>query len=125
MHLALTRSVALRCSAESPDELLGFKALAWHEARSRPLSLGCHGRRVPRNRIVNSAESVGLDQLLTSARDAAPGDRIELRDPIAAYGESAIDAMADWVSDPRLAGFAIRVLERIGSDESHRLAVLS
>ena len=54
----------------------------------------------------------GLDALLAQAQTAAPMDRIELRDPIAAYGELAIDAMTDWLGDPRLAAFAIRVLER-------------
>jgi hypothetical protein len=55
-----------------------------------------------------------LDDLLTRARDADPEVRIELRDQIASHGEAAIDAMTDWLGDHRLAGFAIRVLERIG-----------
>lgn len=64
-----------------------------------------------------------LEQLLTEARDADPGDRINLRDPIAAHGEVAIDAMTDWLGDSRLAAFAIRVLERIGREPAGWTAV--
>ena len=55
-----------------------------------------------------------LDELLAQARQAEPLDRITFRDPIAAYGTTAIDVMTDWLADLRLAAFAIRVLERIG-----------
>jgi len=65
-----------------------------------------------------------LDDLLAQARDADPGDRIKLRDSIAAHGDAAIDAMIDWVGDQRLAAFAIRVLERIGMQSPHRSAVV-
>lgn len=65
-----------------------------------------------------------LDDLLTEAREADPGDRIILRDPIAAHGELAIDAMTDWLGDPRLAAFAIRVLERIGRKAEERPTVV-
>ena len=65
-----------------------------------------------------------LDDLLAAARDADPGDRINLRDAIAAHGEVAIDAMTDWLGDTRLAAFAIRVLERIGRELSTRPAVV-
>lgn len=65
-----------------------------------------------------------LDSLLARAREAHPSDRIELRDPIAAQGETAIDAMTDWLGDPRLAAFAIRVLERIGREAFSRDAVV-
>ncbi len=67
----------------------------------------------------------GLDALLAQAQTAAPMDRIELRDPIAAYGELAIDAMTDWLGDPRLAAFAIRVLERIAREPANREAVVA
>lgn len=66
-----------------------------------------------------------LDDLLTQAREADPGDRITLRDPIAAHGEVAIEAMVDWLGDPRLAAFAIRVLERIGREPEQRSAVIA
>ena len=67
----------------------------------------------------------GLDALLAQAQTAAPMDRIDLRDPIAAYGEQAIDAMTDWLGDPRLAAFAIRVLERIAREPANREAVVA
>lgn len=65
-----------------------------------------------------------LDDLLIEAREADPGDRIHLRDAIAAYGDVAIDAMTDWLGDTRLAAFAIRVLERIGRDAATRPTVV-
>lgn len=64
-----------------------------------------------------------LDELLGQAREADPGERINLRDPIAAHGEAAIEAMTDWLGDHRLAAFAIRVLERIGLQPAARSAV--
>jgi hypothetical protein len=66
-----------------------------------------------------------FDKLLNRARNAEPDTRIELRDPIAARGERAIAAMTDWLSDPRLAAFAIRVLERIGREEANKAAVVA
>lgn len=66
-----------------------------------------------------------LDDLLTQAREADQQTRIALRNPIAAHGELAIDAMADWLGDTRLAGFAIRVLERIGQGQGLRSTVIS
>lgn len=65
-----------------------------------------------------------LDGLLAAARDASPADRIELRDSIAAHGENAIEAMTDWLAEPRLAAFAIRVLDRIGRQPATKRAVL-
>ena len=65
-----------------------------------------------------------LDGLLAAAREASPSDRIELRDSIAAHGEDAIEAMTDWLGEPRLAAFAIRVLERIGRQPTTKRAVL-
>jgi hypothetical protein len=66
-----------------------------------------------------------FDKLLSRARNAEPDLRIELRDPVAARGARAIDAMTDWLGDPRLAAFAIRVLERIGRDEANKAAVVA
>ena len=66
-----------------------------------------------------------LDDLLAAAGAAGPLDRIAFRDPIAAYGEAAVDAMTDWLADPRLAAFAVRVLERIGRDPANRDAVVA
>jgi len=69
--------------------------------------------------------AVALDSLLTAARDAGPLDRIDLRDRIAAHGDLAIEAMTDWLGEPKLAAFAVRVLERIGQDPEHRGAVVA
>jgi hypothetical protein len=65
-----------------------------------------------------------LDALLDQARKADPGDRILLRDPIASHGPTAIPHMQRWLSEPRLAAFAVRVLERIGVDPVNRRAVV-
>lgn len=65
-----------------------------------------------------------LDDLLLAAQEADPESRIEWRDRIAAHGERAIEAMTDWLADPRLAAFAIRVLERIGHVAGTRTAVI-
>jgi len=53
-----------------------------------------------------------MEQLIERARAASPNDRIDLRDPIAAHGEAAIDAMAEWLVDPELTRFAVRVIGR-------------
>jgi hypothetical protein len=65
-----------------------------------------------------------LDELLTTAAEADAATRIELRDPIAAHSALAADAMTDWLGDPRLAAFAIRVLGRIGREPSERAMVI-
>jgi len=55
-----------------------------------------------------------LAQLLEEARTASPARRIEWRDRIAAFGPRAIEGVRPWLSSPVLAGFAIRVIERVG-----------
>jgi hypothetical protein len=57
-----------------------------------------------------------LDVLLTLARDADPGERISYRDRIVAHGRLGLEAMTDWLSDPRLGAFAVRVIEKIAMD---------
>jgi hypothetical protein len=57
-----------------------------------------------------------LIALLTEAKTASPMHRIELRDRIAAHGARAIDGVRPWLSSPVLAAFAIRVIERAGSN---------
>ena len=53
-----------------------------------------------------------LATLLAAAR--APGaERITYRDRIAAFGAPAVDAMGEWLGDPALAPFAVRVLGRV------------
>jgi hypothetical protein len=67
-----------------------------------------------------------LSALLTRASDAAPNDRIRLRDLIAAHGDVVITPMRAWVSDVRLGAFAVRVLEagpdRVGAISALRAA---
>src|SRR5689334_15782906 len=65
-----------------------------------------------------------LDQLLAQARSAEPDVRIQLRDAIAAHGEAAIEAMTEWIDDPTLGAFAIRVLHRLAGDSSFRPSVV-
>jgi hypothetical protein len=59
--------------------------------------------------------AAALGEVLAAAADADPATRIEFRDPIAAHGDDAIEAMTDWLADERLAAFAIRVLMKIGA----------
>jgi hypothetical protein len=65
-----------------------------------------------------------LDKVLEAARASDPGDRILFRDAIVAHGELAIDPMTEWLGDPRLAAFAVRVLEFIGREPAVRDAVV-
>jgi hypothetical protein len=55
-----------------------------------------------------------LAGLLADARDADPAHRIDFRDPIAAHGAEAIEAVTPWLKDLTLAAFAIRVIARAG-----------
>jgi hypothetical protein len=64
-----------------------------------------------------------LTGLLARARRAGPGHRIEWRDPIAAHGRPAIEAIRPWLAEPRLAAFAIRVIERAGRSGEWEVAV--
>ncbi len=57
-----------------------------------------------------------LAKLLKRAEDADPATRIDWRDPIAAHGAAAIEALTPWLKVPTLAAFAIRVIARIGLD---------
>lgn len=57
-----------------------------------------------------------LTALLARAERADPATRIDLRDPIAAHGAAAIEALTPWLKVPALAAFAIRVIARIGLD---------
>ena len=58
--------------------------------------------------------SGGLAALLEDARRADPAHRIDWRDPIAAHGAAAIEAVSPWLKDRSLAAFAIRVIARAG-----------
>ena len=64
-----------------------------------------------------------LTELIATATAADPADRIQWRDPIAAYGAPAIEAVTPWLKDPTMAAFAIRVIVRIGTDGERDLAI--
>lgn len=57
-----------------------------------------------------------LAALLSKAGKATPDRRIELRDRIAVHGGQAIEAVRPWLASPVLAAFAIRVIERAGTN---------
>lgn len=67
--------------------------------------------------------SGALAALLADARDADPTHRIDLRDPIAAHGAAAIEAVGPWLKEPALAAFAIRVIARAGLDGEREIAL--
>jgi hypothetical protein len=64
-----------------------------------------------------------LDALVKQAQAAPPMKRIDWRDPIAAHGTRAIAAVQPWLTDPALAAFAVRVIERVGADDHATEAV--
>jgi hypothetical protein len=55
-----------------------------------------------------------LDELLIAAAEAPPETRIQYRDPIAEFGNAAIErlAVAEWIGDPHYAAFAVRTISR-------------
>lgn len=64
-----------------------------------------------------------LNDLVDRARAAAPNDRIDYRDDIAAHGPEAIDAMGEWLADPVLTRFAVRVIGRVAELGDREAAV--
>jgi hypothetical protein len=67
--------------------------------------------------------SGALAALLADARAADPVHRIDLRDPIAAHGAAAIEAIGPWLKEPAFAAFAIRVIARAGQDGERDVAL--
>ncbi len=63
-----------------------------------------------------------LTALLEEAQSAPPARRIEWRDPIAAYGARAIEGVRPWLMEGVLSAFAVRVIERAGSNGEPELA---
>lgn len=63
-----------------------------------------------------------LSTLLKEAEVASPMARIEWRDKIAEHGADAIEAVGPWLEDGVLAAFAIRVIERAGTNGHLALA---
>lgn len=63
-----------------------------------------------------------LALLLDEAQQAPLDRRIQLRDPIAAFGPRAIEAVQPWLASPSMAAFAVRVIERAGESGEAVLA---
>jgi hypothetical protein len=63
-----------------------------------------------------------LAALLDEAQSAPPARRIEWRDRIAAHGDRAIEGVRPWLADGVLAAFAVRVIERVGTNGEPALA---
>lgn len=63
-----------------------------------------------------------LAALLQEAERASVTARIDSRDGLAAFGSRAIDAVRPWLADPAMAAFAIRVIERVGTNGEPVLA---
>jgi len=68
-------------------------------------------------------EQRSLPDLVKQARKVSPNHRIDFRDEIAAHGTEAIDAMAEWLADPVLTRFAVRVIGRV-ADRGEREAAI-
>jgi hypothetical protein len=62
-----------------------------------------------------------LAELMDQAEAASGLDRIDFRDPIAAHGLEAIEAVLPWLDGP-LAWFAVAVIERAGMTGHKRTA---
>lgn len=67
--------------------------------------------------------AAALAKLLERAESADPANRIDLRDPIAAHGTAAIEAVTPWLRIPSLAAFAIRVIARAGQEGDREVAL--
>jgi hypothetical protein len=72
--------------------------------------------------VLMTKANAALATLLARAEGADPAHRIDLRDPIAAHGAAAIEAVVPWLKDPALAAFAIRVIARVGLDGERETA---
>ena len=70
--------------------------------------------------MTNAKDALAV--LIARAEKADPADRIDLRDPIAAHGAAAIEAVSPWLKVPSLAAFAIRVIARVGLDGEREAA---
>lgn len=66
---------------------------------------------------------LSLGELLIGAAEAPPNYRIEFRNAIAAFGAEAAVALADWLEDASLGGFAARTIGK--SAEVDRNAAVS
>lgn len=67
--------------------------------------------------------SASLQKLVERARHAGPNERIDLRDALAAHGATAIEAMTEWLTDPSLTRFAVRVIGKAGDTGARTAAI--
>jgi hypothetical protein len=75
--------------------------------------------------VKNERNATGqLAKLLADVAAATPSERMHRRNEVAAHGASALDAMAAWLDDPRLASFAIRTIGQIGDTDANRTTVI-
>jgi hypothetical protein len=70
--------------------------------------------------MTNAKDALAV--LIARAEKADPADRIDLRDPIAAHGAAAIEAVTPWLKVPSLAAFSIRVIAKAGLDGEREAA---
>ncbi len=72
--------------------------------------------------VLMTVANAALAKLLARAEAADPANRIDWRDPIAAHGAAAIEAVTPWLKVPALGAFAIRVIARAGLDGQRDVA---
>jgi len=64
-----------------------------------------------------------LAELLARVRAASRTDRIDFRDDLARHGVEAVEALGEWLADPELCRFAVRVIGRAADLGVHDSAV--
>jgi hypothetical protein len=70
---------------------------------------------------------LSLDEAVMGAGEAPPSIRIEYRDQIARHGVAGIERVEPWLTDPKMAAFAVRVIARaaeFGAADDARRALL-
>jgi len=67
---------------------------------------------------------LSLDDAVMGAAEAPPDIRIEYRDAIARHGAAGIERVTPWLTDPKMAAFAVRVIAKAAefgaADEARR-----
>jgi len=74
-----------------------------------------------------AAHHLSLDEAVMGAAEAPPSIRIEYRDQIARHGVAGIVRVTPWLTDPKMAAFAVRVIARaaeFGAADDARRALL-
>lgn len=114
--LEITRTGAHRVD-RGPWAVALNETAATDEITVSLLALAVVDRRLGRGGMME------LSALLNEAETASPMRRIEWRDRIAAHGARAIEGVRPWLASPVLAAFAIRVIERAGTDGEATVAI--